>query len=254
MTPEANKILAELPDYIDTERKILLKDSPYQTPAFIFDSNHYGPAILIIGGTHGDEPAGYETALRLFDSFKDSPLQKGKIILIPLANYQAIKNFKRRIPVPEGQDIERGNLNRCYPGNERGLPMERLAYQIQQLAIQYNVKIFIDLHEARYLHLNTPPESEREKGLGQTIIYYPNDASAWILMNLLDQINVTITNPDNKFSGIEQPILNSAAWWAGYELDIAAFTFETSRMLNLDVRINHQTQLVNIILKLNGMR
>ncbi len=36
----------------------------------------------------------------------------------------------------------------------------------------------------------------------------------------------------------KRPLLNSAAWWAGNEMNIAAFTFETSRLLDLNKRIN----------------
>jgi hypothetical protein len=254
MTPQAEQILQNLTEYQGSDKILLLENTIYQTPAFIFDSGESGMTILILGGTHGDEPAGYETALRIVASLDTNPPQKGKVIIIPLANRQAVNNFNRRIPVPQDEEIERGNLNRCYPGKTDGLPMEQLAYQIQRLTIENDVDVFLDLHEARYLHLDTPPESDREKGLGQTLIYYPNEASAWVLMNLLDQINATIADPDEKFSGLERPILNSASWWAGKELNIAAFTFETSRSLDLDKRIDQHTQLVNIVFRLYEIR
>jgi hypothetical protein len=107
------------------------------------------------------------------------------------------------------------------------------------------------MHEARYFHLNTPKESNLDQGLGQTIIYYPNDESSWIVMNLLDEINETIKNKDEKFSAVEMPIKHSAAWWAGKELNIASFTFETMRKMDLDTRVNNHLKLVRIVLELN---
>ncbi len=253
LTGQAQHIYDSLALTDNINRMEILENTPYQTPAFIFDSGKQGTAVLILGGTHGDEPAGYEASLRILEILQSRMPNKGKVILIPLANHLAVKTFKRRVPVPAGVEKEKGNLNRCYPGNQNGYPMEQMAYHIQQLALNHQVEIFIDLHEARYLHLNTPAESEREKGLGQTIIYYPNEESAYLLIDLLDRINSTITNNDERFSSLEQPILNSAAWWAGSEVDIAAFTFETSRSLTLLKRIEYHLQLVTIVFKYAGI-
>jgi len=253
MTPEAREIKNHLNHYEYPARINLLPETPYQTPAFIFEANVPGNALLILGGTHGDEPAGYEAALRLLENLRKDAPKKGKVILIPLANVLAVENFNRRVTVPEGSDQEKGNLNRCYPGDPDGLPMEQLAYHIQQLAAEHHVDVFIDLHEARYLHLNTPPESEREKGLGQTLIYYPNEKSSWLLLNLLDYINDTIDDKDEKFSGLERPILNSASWWVGKNLDVAAFTFETSRSLALPRRIDFHVKLVHFVFDFYGI-
>ncbi|GAB4364779.1 MAG: hypothetical protein Kow0042_03580 [Calditrichia bacterium] len=252
MTPLAAAVKAQLP-HIEADQRIeLMEGTPYQTPAFIFDSGKKGPAVLIIGGTHGNEPAGYEAALRLLTRFREKRPQKGKIILIPLANRLAIENYSRRIPVPKGVDRERGNLNRCYPGKPDGYPMEQMAFHIQQLAITHQVEVFIDLHEALRSHLKTDWESS-EKGLGQTIIYFPNEPSSWLVMMMLDQINSRIADENIRFSSLERPIMNSAAWWAGKYLDCAAFTFETARRLPLDTRINHHLMLVDIVLAEKGL-
>ena len=232
----------------DVEHRMLLEDTTYQTQAYFFDSQKPGPAILILGGTHGDEPAGYESAFRLLEYFHQNPPNKAKIIIIPEANRLAVENFNRRVPVPKGVDKEKGNLNRCYPGKEDGFPMQQMAYQIQKLAIENNVQTFIDLHEARRPHLDTDPEGET-KGLGQTIIYYPNEASTILVINMLDGMNASLQDPSAKFSSLERPIKNSAAWWAGETLGIAAFTFETSRSFSLDQRIEFHLKLVEIVLE-----
>jgi hypothetical protein len=253
ISSEAESIISRLPFIKCTEKVNLMAGTDYETPAFIFDSGTEGENIFIIGGTHGNEPAGYEAALREIEILERNFPRKGKVIIIPLANRQSVNSYSRRIPVPEGVDIERGNLNRCYPGRIDGLPMERMAFEIEQLARKHNVTIFIDQHEARYFHLNTPKESNRDQGLGQTIIYYPNEPSSWIVMNLIDGINSTISNLDEQFSAVEMPIRNSAAWWAGEYLDIGAFTFETMRQMDLDKRINYHIDLVKIVLELNGI-
>jgi len=252
LTPDAQKIHDNLSGYTQVQRIELQKNSEYETPAFFFSGKEPGTHILIIGGTHGNEPAGYEAALRLVDRFYKKPPANGKVIIIPEANKQADLTFERRIPVPDGIDIEKGNLNRCYPGDPDGLPMQRIAADIQKIAIDNEVTVFIDLHEAVKYHLEHD-ESTEWKALGQTIIYSPNEPSSWILMNILDEINKEITDTDKKFSGLERPILNSAAWWAGEYLGIAAFTFETSRKDPIEERVDYHLRLVDIVLNLEGV-
>ncbi len=249
ITTESRSVYDAIDTLKHTKRMELMTNTAHQTPAFIYDSGKDGDAVMIVGGTHGNEPAGYEAALRLVDILIKRPVENGRVILIPLANRRSVENYKRRIPVPDGVDRELGNLNRCYPGSADGLPMQQMAYQIEQLARQYQVKALIDLHEARYLHLNTPDESDRDMGLGQTIIYYPNIASSELIIPMLDGINEDIADHDQLFSAVEMPILNSAAWWAGKYLDIAAFTFETTRILDLEQRVAWHLKLVTIVLK-----
>jgi len=247
-TPEMWQIRDHFAASNHPNKKLLLENTKYQTPVYIFDSQNQGAALLILGGTHGDEPAGYESAFRLLMRFDQEPPQRGKIILIPEANRLAVENFKRRVKIPEGVDIEKGNLNRSYPGQEDGYPMQQMAYQIQKLAIENNVQVFVDLHEARRPHLDTDPEGET-KGLGQTIIYYPNDESTLLVIDMLDGINSNLSDPSAKFSSLERPIKNSAAWWAGETLGIAAFTFETSRSFPIEERIAYHLKLVDIVLQ-----
>ena len=154
--------------------------------------------------------------------------------------------------MPDSVDREKGNLNRCYPGDENGLPMQRMAFEIEKLVKEYSITVFIDLHEAINYHLDIEETAER-KGLGQTIIYSPNETSTWIVMNILDQINSEIEDPKQKFAALERPILNSAAWWAGKYLGIASFTFETSRKDPIEDRINYHLRLVDIVLELEGV-
>ena len=43
----------------------ILQDTIYQTTVHIFKSNIQGPKVAIVGGIHGDEIAGWSTALNL---------------------------------------------------------------------------------------------------------------------------------------------------------------------------------------------
>ena len=126
-----------------------------RTPIFHFKSKNQGDAVMILGGTHGNEPAGFEAAYRLIQQFSNTNLKKGEIFIIPEANRVADSLNSRRIPVPKGVDIEKGNLNRCYPGYPDGLPMEQLAHQITQFIKEHDIDLLLDQHESPKFHLES---------------------------------------------------------------------------------------------------
>lgn len=231
----------------------LMKDTKYQTPIFHFKSDQEGATVLILGGTHGNEPAGFEAAHRLLQQFFNSKLIKGEIFIIPEANKVADNKKKRRISVPKGMDIELGNLNRCYPGNPDGLPMEKTAYEITQLIREQKVNLLLDLHESPVFHLETRSKTSECHGLGQTLIYTLNEEAAWLGMVVLDHLNSRIPSGIKQFSLIENPIKGSTAWSAGVNFNIAAFTVETCKKLPLEERIHYQMEIVNVMLKEKGM-
>ena len=153
---------------------------------YIIDSGVEGPSILIMGGTHPNEPSGQIAATLLLENIE---VTKGKVFIITETNksaythsnpleasseYYTIKNqfgedrvFKfgsratntnEQWPNPDiyvhatsGQKLsstDTRNLNRAYPGSENGTYTERVAYAITECIKQNNITITIDLHEA----------------------------------------------------------------------------------------------------------
>jgi predicted deacylase len=231
----------------------LMEGTKYQTPIFHFDSEQEGPSVLILGGTHGNEPAGFEAAYRLVQQFSSANLKSGAIFVVPEANRIADSLNSRRIPVPKNVEIEKGNLNRCYPGNPDGLPMEQLAHQIMQFTKAHHIDLFLDLHESPKFHLESKDEKGSYHGLGQTLIYTPNEEATWLAMVVADEINSSLLDRMKKFSLVEQPIEGSAAWSAGKYFGIPAFTIETYKQLPLEERVDYQVRIVNIILREQGI-
>jgi hypothetical protein len=227
----------------------LFAGTPYETPMYTFFGEKTGPTVMIIGGTHGNEPAGYEAAYRLIELCKNGWVKSGKVLIIPEANIQAVKSYQRRIPVPDGVDIELGNLNRCYPGRLGGTPMEELAKIILDRARAEQVVAFLDLHESPVFHLETL-KADEDGGLGQSIVYYPNDESSFLAMIAVDEVNQLIFGDPVTFSMLERPIQYSAAWAAGELLEnVVAFTVETCKKLPIEERIQYQTKTVEIVLR-----
>lgn len=162
---------------------------------YIIDSNVPGPSVLIMGGTHPNEPAGQIAATLILENIE---VTKGKVFIITEANKSAYthsnpldasteyytltnKDGKERTfkfgsratntneqwPNPDvyvhatsGQKLSSAdtrNLNRAYPGSENGTYTERVAYAITECIKQNEITITIDLHEAspEYNNINS---------------------------------------------------------------------------------------------------
>ncbi len=79
-----------------------------------------GPTALLTGGNHGDE---YEGPLALFDLARslDPAAVAGRVIIVPALNYPAFRAGTRTSP------IDRGNLNRSFPGDPAGSVTQKIA-------------------------------------------------------------------------------------------------------------------------------
>lgn len=161
-----------------------LTGSPGDTDVYVFNGKEEGGNLLIVGGTHPNEPAGFLAAVCLIENIQ---VRKGRVIIIPQANHSGFthndpfEGNPPRFPIkiaegtrwfrfgsrltnpihqwpdpaiyknPAGQNLagtEIRNLNRNYPGKEHGHLTERLAYSIIELIREEDIDIAVDLHEA----------------------------------------------------------------------------------------------------------
>jgi hypothetical protein len=172
--------IKKLSDYFEG-----IKNTRGDTPVYLFEGDKSGGTILILGGTHPDEPASNITAVCLLENLN---ITSGKVIIIPRANnsgfthsdpqegnpqrfYFKTKSGKRwfrygsrstnpidQWPDPEvyrhfpsGQKLsgaETRNLNRAYPGHPNGSLTEKVTYAIMQLMKKESVSLAFDIHEA----------------------------------------------------------------------------------------------------------
>lgn len=181
VVPHAGFVHKRLSDYFDG-----IKDTPADTDVYIQEGAEQGGTVLILGGTHANEPAGMVAAVVLLER---ADVSRGRLIVAPYANMMARTHtfpqdahpqtfhFETRAgttrtfrygarttnPVNEwpnpdiyihplsGQTmagVERSNLNRTHPGVADGSITERLAYGFMELIKQENVDLAVDLHEA----------------------------------------------------------------------------------------------------------
>ena len=161
-----------------------LKSIHGDSDVYIFESQKEGGTLLILGGTHPNEPAGFIAAVLLVENIE---VKQGRVIIVPRANNSGFMHsdpqegnpqryslrtqggsrwfrYGSRLtnpihqwpdPVlyvnPAGQKLsgtESRNLNRSYPGRKHGSLTEKIAYAIMRLIEIEEADLAVDLHEA----------------------------------------------------------------------------------------------------------
>lgn len=171
-----------------------LKGTAGDTEVYVLEGEQEGDSMLVLGGTHPNEPSGLVGAILLIENA--IPTQ-GTLYVIPRTNNSAMTctdpqeaspmrftidtpngerwfrfgsratNPIHQWPDPEiyvhatsGQRLsgsETRNINRSYPGRTDGTFTEKISYGVTQLIEQEEIDITVDLHEAspEYPTINT---------------------------------------------------------------------------------------------------
>lgn len=108
-----------------------------------------GPTVLLTGGNHGDEYEGPVALMKLIRRLPSMSI-KGRLIVVPALNFPAFINGSRTSP------IDRGNLNRVFPGARNGHITEMIAHYADTELFP-RADVVIDLHAggASFNHLPT---------------------------------------------------------------------------------------------------
>lgn len=82
--------------------------------------NGDGPTVLLTGGNHGDEYQGPISLIKLANTLSADEVT-GRVIIVPCMNQPAFAAATRTSP------IDKGNLNRTFPGRPDGTVTEKIA-------------------------------------------------------------------------------------------------------------------------------
>jgi predicted deacylase len=100
--------------------------------------NGPGKTALFVSGNHGDEYEGQVAISNLAKSLTPEQI-KGRVILLPMANFPAGMAGRRTSPIDDG------NLNRSFPGNPDGTVTQQIAYWIEHELLPL-ADVVCDLH------------------------------------------------------------------------------------------------------------
>ena len=181
-----------------------LKGTVGDTKVYVIKGEEDGGSVLVLGGTHGNEPAGHMAAIVMLEQLE---VTKGTVYIIPSINAsglthndplegspqymhfttpsgeQRVFHYGSRATNPidqwpdpdiythtSGQSLsgsETRNLNRCYPGIKYGTLSEQVAYAVTKMINTEKIDMEIDLHESspEYAVNNATVAHERAMGI-----------------------------------------------------------------------------------------
>jgi len=100
--------------------------------------NGDGPTALLMAGNHGDEYEGQVALSKLVQEITPDDV-RGRLIVLPMANYPAALAGMRTSPIDEG------NLNRSFPGEPNATPTKAIAHYIEGTLLPM-CDYMLDLH------------------------------------------------------------------------------------------------------------
>lgn len=126
----------------------LYTHTPLDLSVEVIHGRRPGPVLLVCAAIHGDELNGVEIIRRL-RSFRSLGRLHGTLVLVPVVNLFGFIHQSRYTP-------DRRDLNRCFPGLERGSVASRVAHLFFREIVQHCTHA-IDLHTAA-VHRNNLPQ------------------------------------------------------------------------------------------------
>lgn len=125
----------------------LYTHAPMTMPVHVVKGKKSGPRLFISAAIHGDEINGVEIIRRLLKLPALKRL-RGTIIAVPIVNIHGLINHSRYLP-------DRRDLNRSFPGSEKGSIAARLAHLLMSEIVSQSTH-GIDLHTGAIHRVNLP--------------------------------------------------------------------------------------------------
>ena len=132
---------------VEIELAQLFTSTPMTLPVHVVHGRHDGPVMFVSSAVHGDELNGVEIIRRLLKSRLMRQV-RGTLLAVPMVNMYGVVERSRYLP-------DRRDLNRSFPGSERGTMASRLAHTFMTEIVS-RCKYGIDLHTAAIGRINLP--------------------------------------------------------------------------------------------------
>ncbi len=219
-----------------------------ETEVHRFVTNREGPRIVIVGGTHGDEKAGWSAALKLVKILDSEEKRRddmcGEILIIPQVNINADKAGKRYLSTVDG--VAYSDFNRSFPnGRESGAAAAtiKISDAVIEIIETFEPDYVVDLHESR--------KSWEDGYLGNSVI---SDNEPFFIEDMLINYNDNYIE-EGEPDFINQPAVKNGSfskYFSARYPDKVVFTIETNReyaggtdTIALSVRVRQQLNILN---------
>lgn len=215
----------------------ILEGTDYETTGYVKTADSDGPTVLVVGGIHGNEVAGYEAAA----SVSDMDIARGRLVTVPRTNVTAIESGTRF-----GDDG--ADLNRQFPTGEE--PTTELARALWDVVERFEPDVVIDLHESQGLY-----DGDVQDGVGQAVFHSRDVEAEAEAEEAAEQVNESYVS-DSTYDFVVGPFSlppsetpNMFVHKAARDTDAIAFLVETiSEEHELSTRIRWHRRIVKSLL------
>ncbi|MFO8014543.1 MAG: succinylglutamate desuccinylase/aspartoacylase family protein [Phycisphaerae bacterium] len=219
----------------------LAEGTRWATPYYVIDSGKAGPTVMVVGGVHGNEPAGAAAA----EAIRRLAIARGKLLILPRANVPGLEARRRRLP-----DVDRdaSDLNRNFPRADGAAPRGQPAEAIWALVSRVRPDWLVDLHESAGFRKADP------KRVGNTVIHAVADDTRRRALAMIEAVNAGIDDEKKRFILLKNPAKGSLARSAADRLGASAMIVETTRRDQpLALRVRQHRLMVERLLADLGM-
>ncbi|MCH2180131.1 MAG: BPL-N domain-containing protein [Mariniblastus sp.] len=188
----------------------------WENPWYQYDSLVKGPVVMILGGVHGNEPAGFRAAMQI----RNWTVDNGKLIVVPQVNKLGLTANIRWIPEFRN-DRKLRDLNRNFPRQSDPKTKTEMAGALWEFIKDRKPDWVFDLHEGFDFHRVNP------KSVGSSVIAFPEQAE---LANHLASAANRHIPPELAFSVLAKsgPVDGSAARACREQIGTKSFILETT--------------------------
>jgi len=167
---------------------MLAAGTKWATPWYAVRGPEKGPTVLVVGGVHGNEPAGYRAA----EQIRSWTLARGRMVVIPQFNRRGLAANMRWLP-DFRNDKKLRDPNRNFPRSNaantaRTEPCVAMWEFVTQLAPDW----IVDLHEGFDFHV------ANSKSVGAALICRDEPEVCAVAQRMQQAVNATITDPKKR--------------------------------------------------------
>ncbi len=235
----------------------MLEGTDFATDVHKFVTNKQGPAVVIMGGTHGDETAGWNAGLALVDENSQYYIGKlkglcGTILVIPQCNIIADTNEVRY----KVSGYQFSDLNRSFPTDTVGTVKSDTATissailgVVDNFIANYDVQCIIDMHEAQH-SWSVAQSGPTTTSLGDTLIF---SNLPFEVRNIIKHYNA-VYRPENEPAFMFNEATQKGSFNYHYTHkypDKIVYTIETNRevvngknTIQLETRVRQQIKII----------
>jgi len=218
------------------EARVIAEGTPFATEVLVRRAGP-GPTVMLIGGIHGNEPAG----ARAVRQIADWRLERGTLLCVARANVLALAADQRRTPdLPNDQS----DLNRQFPKEPDAQPVGALAKALWQLVRDTDPDWLIDCHEGFDFTQENP------NSVGSSVIAVAHDQARARADEMLAAVNADIEVESRRFVRKINPVKGSLARSAFDRLGVRSMILETTKKAQrLPVRTRQHRVMVRRFLR-----